>query len=249
MLLTSQVAPPRRVEQRASGRKRRHVDVDDEDDEEDDPFQTDTRPVNESRSRELQAKRQRRGLTNNRPPPPSSSMRPPPAATSPPHASPYSPLPPVSSAQADFLENVKLRKAETVARAKARQASSSFSSQVPSSSAYTIIHPSPVKQRVAWSNRDAETLIRLVMETRAAWSCIEKEHGDEFEHRRNQQAYRDKARNMKVDFLITDALLPACFDQVVLGKKEVSRLVSLGKNPYRRESDRDEHGRAVNTEV
>ncbi len=35
----------------------------------------------------------------------------------------------------------------------------------------------------------------------------------------------------------TDSLLPPSFDLVVLGKKEVENVKSVGRNPYRKESD------------
>ncbi|KAF7544183.1 hypothetical protein G7046_g9836 [Stylonectria norvegica] len=77
---------------------------------------------------------------------------------------------------------------------------------------------------------------------------MEQQDSHRFQYARNQQAYRDKARNMKVDYLIADAVLPPCFDLVALGKKEITRLISLGKNPHRKEKDIDANGRAVGTE-
>lgn len=47
---------------------------------------------------------------------------------------------------------------------------------------------------------------------------------------------------------MTDVVLPPCFDLVALGKKEIDRLIGLGKNPYRREADVDENGFAIGTE-
>jgi hypothetical protein len=76
---------------------------------------------------------------------------------------------------------------------------------------------------------------------------MEKE-SERFQHPRNQQAYRDKARNLKVDFLSTNAVLPPGFDLVALGTKEVRLLQARGKNPFRRERDLDDEGNAINTE-
>ena len=42
---------------------------------------------------------------------------------------------------------------------------------------------------------------------------------------------------MKVDLLMTDAILPPNFDKVRLGPKEKSKLISMGKNPFRTEGD------------
>ncbi len=44
----------------------------------------------------------------------------------------------------------------------------------------------------------------------------------------------------------TDGLLPPSFDLVVLGKKEVESVRSVGRNPFRREDDVID-GRAINT--
>ncbi|PHH67605.1 hypothetical protein CDD83_6500 [Cordyceps sp. RAO-2017] len=93
-------------------------------------------------------------------------------------------------------------------------------------------------------------LIELVGATKAAWSKMEELHNDRFEHPRNQQAYRDKARNLKVDMLARDLCLPPYFDLVVLGPKEVNKVKGLGKNPKRREHEVDEQtGTPYNTEL
>lgn len=49
--------------------------------------------------------------------------------------------------------------------------------------------------------------------------------------------------------MLLDTTLPPGFDLVALGKKEVERLLSLGKNPYRKESEIDEDGNAINTDL
>lgn len=110
--------------------------------------------------------------------------------------------------------------------------------------------PNAFKQRHVWSDHDCLLLLELVRERQAGWATIEHLDNDRFEHPRNQQAYRDKARNMKVDYIMTNSILPPCFDQVALGRKEIAKLESLGKNPFRKESDIDpETGRAINTEL
>ncbi|KJZ70630.1 hypothetical protein HIM_09985 [Hirsutella minnesotensis 3608] len=70
----------------------------------------------------------------------------------------------------------------------------------------------------------------------------------QFEHPRDQQAYRDKARNIKVDKLLRDEPLPPHFDRVVLGPKEKRKVMGCGKNPYRTEAEVDDDGRPFNTE-
>lgn len=111
----------------------------------------------------------------------------------------------------------------------------------------TFTGPSVPRQRHPWSDNDSQTLIELIGLRHAAWSTIESCDKHKFEQPRNQQAYRDKARNMKVDMLLTDAVLPVNFDLVMLGKKEIDRVTSFGKNPSRKENDMHE-GRAINTE-
>ncbi|KFA49723.1 hypothetical protein S40293_01354 [Stachybotrys chartarum IBT 40293] len=101
--------------------------------------------------------------------------------------------------------------------------------------------------RTPWSDRDSEHLIRQIGKHQCRWANIQDD-ADGFEYPRNQQAYRDKARNLKVDFLLTDAILPPSFDHIALGKKEIIRIASFGKNPWRTEEDRRD-GRATNTEL
>lgn len=108
--------------------------------------------------------------------------------------------------------------------------------------------PRLLKRRQNWSDRDSTTLIELVTSRAASWAEMEKEERHRFELPRNAQAYRDRARNMKVDFLISDAVLPRGFDLVTLSKKENDRLQKLSKNPARLEADVDEHGKPTNTE-
>ena len=54
---------------------------------------------------------------------------------------------------------------------------------------------------------------------------------------------------MKLDFLIADAVLPPGFDQVILGQKEVGRLLMLQRNPYRKVKDVDQNGKAIHTQI
>lgn len=109
-------------------------------------------------------------------------------------------------------------------------------------------NPAPSRQRHPWSDADCDALVQLVALRQAGWGMMELQDGECFERPRNQQAYRDKARNMKVDFLMTDAVLPTCFDLVHLGTKEVAKLKGVGKNPSRRESEVNEDGTVYNTE-
>ncbi|KAK1596788.1 uncharacterized protein LY79DRAFT_31073 [Colletotrichum navitas] len=121
----------------------------------------------------------------------------------------------------------------------------------------------PQQQRVPWSERDTRRLIRLIEYHNCLWARIAKrqlpEHrlddpGPEvledciFDHPRDQQAIRDKARNLKVDLLKADLNLYPGFDGVALGKKERQVLISRGKNPDRTEADVDASGNPTHTE-
>jgi hypothetical protein len=64
--------------------------------------------------------------------------------------------------------------------------------------------PKPPQTRTPWSRNDCRLLIHAVWEHSAKWSLIQKkiESGEiQFEHPRDQQALRDKARLLKQDFL------------------------------------------------
>ncbi|KAL6410422.1 SANT SWI3, ADA2, N-coR and TFIIIB'' DNA-binding domain-containing protein [Ilyonectria robusta] len=195
-----------------------------DEDEEEDEFETDTRPVDKGK---------RAAISESMPPPKRPRVaptEPPPTASIASHVRSTLPRAPHSSqvpqpTQAD-LETLKRAKIEVSQRARYQLTSSA-------------------KQRHVWSHHDCALLIQLIRERHAAWATMEHNDNDKFEHPRNQQAYRDKARNMKVDYLMTDAIMPPCFDLVALGKKEIDRLISLGKNPYRKESDIDADGQAA----
>lgn len=105
----------------------------------------------------------------------------------------------------------------------------------------------PHQRRQAWTDSDSLVLLELIRDYDAKWSVMER-HNHRFQYARNQQAYRDRARNLKVDYLITDRVLPPGFDKVALGKKEITKVMEAGKNPFRLEYEIGGDGRAVNTE-
>ncbi|CAH0017755.1 unnamed protein product [Clonostachys rhizophaga] len=118
-----------------------------------------------------------------------------------------------------------------------------------SSDGSSVLHPSSsFKSRQPWSSNDTNLLIDLIHAKQAKWSKIEEDENHRFEHPRNQQAYRDKARNLKVEYLLSDRVLPPSFNLVALSKKEIDRLISFGKNPYRKEDDLDDDGNPIGTE-
>jgi hypothetical protein len=55
------------------------------------------------------------------------------------------------------------------------------------------------QKRIPWSAADTEKLIEEIDESGCAWSRIAEK--PIFEYRRDQQAIRDKARNLKIAFL------------------------------------------------
>ncbi|KAI0894477.1 hypothetical protein F4806DRAFT_498258 [Annulohypoxylon nitens] len=104
----------------------------------------------------------------------------------------------------------------------------------------------PRQVRIPWSAHDTSRLVDLIADPslNCSWSAMERANG--FEHRRNQQALRDKARGLKVWYLEGDRVLPPGFDQVALGQKEKASVIKCGRNPERREDDMDENGQVTN---
>ena len=110
-------------------------------------------------------------------------------------------------------------------------------------------HDGGVRRRYPWSDHDEQVLIKSVARHYGKWSRIEKEDRELFEHSRDQQAYRDKARLMKTKMLVADRPLPPGFNFVALGAREKREVVAAGKNPERGEADVDiATGRVTNTE-
>jgi hypothetical protein len=206
----------------ARGDGREDPDNDDGDDDED-LFEEDERQVPAGKRREIEAalpapKRQRTETTQPRPAIPSSS------AAIPNNMGPPPPPPPRSSLPA-------------------RRGGLSSSNR--SSNSILPLFPSH-RKRFPWTDRDCNLLLDRIARYQAGWSNIRDAGG--WDYPRGQFGYRDKARNMKLEYLAMDAVLPPAFDLVYLGKKEIERLISLGKNPFRRERDLDEWGRPFGTE-
>lgn len=105
------------------------------------------------------------------------------------------------------------------------------------------------QKRIKWTEHDSQLLINLIGDCHAGWSLIEEAGKEQFQIPRNQQACRDKARNLKVKFLLSDAILPPLFDEVWLGPKEISKVQKQGKNPFRKVADLDEDGFPIGTEL
>ncbi|KAK5632398.1 hypothetical protein RRF57_008112 [Xylaria bambusicola] len=99
--------------------------------------------------------------------------------------------------------------------------------------------------REKWSSADTNRLLDLIADPdiNCSWSEMERRGG--FQTHRNQQAIRDKARNLKKGYLCADAILPSGFDLVSLSKKEKNDVIASGHNPDRMENDIDERGRVI----
>ena len=221
------------------------VEEEEDDEDEEDPFETDNRPVNKGK---------RAAISNSMPPPkrprtaaPQSSNPQPPTSSNPNPPISSNPVPPSSRTQPPISTMASVDPSATPEPSQPNF-SAIKATKVMMSQRARLNNQTAFKQRHGWTEPDSAMLITLVRERHAAWAAIEQNDSHKFEHPRNQQAYRDKARNLKVDFLLTDAILPPGFDLVALGNKERKRLVSMGKNPDRREKDIDENGNAISTE-
>ncbi|KAI0805085.1 hypothetical protein GGR55DRAFT_656974 [Xylaria sp. FL0064] len=99
--------------------------------------------------------------------------------------------------------------------------------------------------RERWSDADTDRLLDLIADPNFNCSWSEMEKKGNFQTYRNQQAIRDKARNLKKGYLCADAILPSGFDLVYLSKKEKADVIASGRNPDRMEDDVDERGRVI----
>ncbi|KAJ5017942.1 hypothetical protein K4K57_006985 [Colletotrichum sp. SAR 10_99] len=234
-----------------------------------DPFENDTRSPDPSRRAQLDLDRQnmpppasrpqkRQRLPSHPQPQPSSSAsssRPTPSPSANPAPAPPSPngstsssAPPPSSAASTSLLSGEM----------------SFS-QIRESNRLPPSRAAGAPQRQPWSDADTRRLIRLIEVHECKWAVIARRQDPDyrrgrqpdpgpedtedcvFEIRRDQQAIRDKARNLKVDLLKADFALYPGFNGIALGKKERAALIARGKNPDRREEDTTPDGVVHNT--
>lgn len=121
------------------------------------------------------------------------------------------------------------------------------------------------QHRIPWSNADVDKLIKYIADYHCAWAIIYEKANPvrtkknperpappfdpdrHFSVERTQQQIRDKARNLKVDFLKADLVLPMGFDGIALGPKEKVALKARRKNPARLEKDITSAGVPTNT--
>ncbi|KAL2883919.1 hypothetical protein SGCOL_000554 [Colletotrichum sp. CLE4] len=224
--------------------------------ESDDPFEEDNRDPNPQRRAQLA--RDRRDM-----PPPPSKRRTLPSTAAPPSSSASLSTTSLQRRPRSSLPNGA--PASSAPPPSSRSSVSSTASTVASFREINEMNRRPAsragpQQRVPWSDRDTHRLIRLIEHHNCLWALIAKRQhaarsdgggdggGDTFEeredcildHPRDQQAIRDKARNLKVDLLKADLNLYPGFDGIALGKKERLALISRGRNPDRKEADVDE---------
>ncbi|KAF5257276.1 hypothetical protein FOXYS1_12211 [Fusarium oxysporum] len=222
---------------RERGQKRPRLSQDDEDGE--DPFETDTRRVDPARRDELQRQM---------PPPP----RPQPVPRHPSrHVSecsfssgPVHPLSVQESSQDMGLRSVS----QAPLSSRPFNAIAKAASQMKKEVRMADPERQGPRQRVPWSEHDSQVLCDLIKEYGVRWSSIET-MSERFEYPRNQQAYRDRARNLKTELLMIDMPLPPNFDAVALSNKEIAKIRGVGKNPFRKEADIDDDNNPINTEL
>ncbi|KAL8822498.1 MAG: hypothetical protein Q9191_006768 [Dirinaria sp. TL-2023a] len=90
--------------------------------------------------------------------------------------------------------------------------------------------PKKVQVRTAWTDEETQTLLELIEEHGTSWRLLKdidlKKH--HVLARRDQVALKDKARNMKLDFLKAGHNLPENFQYVPLNKIQIQKLHDLG---------------------
>ncbi|KAF5621805.1 hypothetical protein F52700_10677 [Fusarium sp. NRRL 52700] len=225
---------------RERGQKRPRLSEDDEDEEdEEESFETDTRRVDPARRDELQRQM---------PPPP----RPQPVPRRPQRRvseSSFSSGPTHPFSMEQSSQDMGLRSAsQAPLSSRPFNAIAKAASQRKKEVRMADPERQGPRQRVPWSEHDSQVLLDLIQEYGVRWSSIET-MSERFEYPRNQQAYRDRARNLKTDILMIDMLLPPNFDGVALSNKEIAKIKGVGKNPFRKEADVDDNNNPINTEL
>jgi hypothetical protein len=67
--------------------------------------------------------------------------------------------------------------------------------------------PKKPQSRVFWDNDETNALIELIEEHGTSWSFLLQEGGHRFDEKRDQTALKDKARNIKVEYLLYGSLV------------------------------------------
>ncbi|KIV88212.1 hypothetical protein PV10_09129 [Exophiala mesophila] len=93
-------------------------------------------------------------------------------------------------------------------------------------------HHPKTQVRIPWSEQETERLIEMVGHFHTQWSAIMKrdlvhEDGPRLQNR-NQVALKDKARNIKMDFLKSRRALPPGFEDVSITARDRENLMMMG---------------------
>ncbi|MCJ1358247.1 MAG: hypothetical protein MMC33_008246 [Icmadophila ericetorum] len=104
----------------------------------------------------------------------------------------------------------------------------------------TALGPKPPQTRHPWSEAEINLLCDGIAKHGTQWSTIKKEDTADILHRRGQVGLKDKARNIKYDFLNAGIRLPAGFELVPLHTNQKKKLRAGGKLPESDAEDDDE---------
>lgn len=94
----------------------------------------------------------------------------------------------------------------------------------------TRLNPPKPQTRTKWSTLEENHLISLIEEIGCSWTRIKKldEERDQILVLRDQVGLKDKARNMKFDYLKAGVQLPDNFEHVALNARQKAKLRELG---------------------
>ncbi|SLM38425.1 Homeodomain-like [Lasallia pustulata] len=95
---------------------------------------------------------------------------------------------------------------------------------------FSATQPKPVQRRNAWSEEETEALLEYIETIGTSYAQIlsTDRKGGEVLQSRDQVGLKDKARNMKMDFLKANVDMPTNFERIPLSKLQVERLRGLG---------------------
>ncbi|MCJ1464648.1 hypothetical protein MMC07_003261 [Pseudocyphellaria aurata] len=82
--------------------------------------------------------------------------------------------------------------------------------------------------RTPWSDEETKTLISLIGDHGISWKLLKEQDNGSILKLRDQVALKDKARNMKFEFLKAGPFLPQNFEYVPLNKMQMDKLRGLG---------------------
>ncbi|MCJ1285407.1 hypothetical protein MMC26_004747 [Xylographa opegraphella] len=102
-----------------------------------------------------------------------------------------------------------------------------------------IHRPKRVQKRRAWTDEETEVFIDLIGEYGISWSLLKKMDTQSVLAYRDQVALKDKARNMKVDFLTSGVTEPMNFDLIPLKEADWVKLAARGISRPDEEEEED----------